>query len=59
MAQARINVSLTEMAHFRRLVGFLRDVEEHADEQCDVTLQALVHEVRDDLARLAVEGDER
>lgn len=39
------------MAPFRILVDFARAVEEHADEECDVALQALVHELHDDLRK--------
>lgn len=52
MAHARITMSLTETNQFRRLVDFAAAVERHADEQCDVALQALVHDLHDDLLRL-------
>lgn len=44
-----LTLSLTEAQQFRRLVAFVREVDEHADEECDVALQALVHTLHDDL----------
>jgi hypothetical protein len=44
------NVSLTETRHFRRLVAFVMDCESLASINADDELQALVDEVRDDLA---------
>lgn len=51
-AEIKMAVSLTETGAFRRLVSFAEDVETHADEECDVALQALVHELHDDLLRM-------
>lgn len=44
-----ITMSLTELPQFRRLVDFAQAVERHADEECDVALQALVYDLHDDL----------
>lgn len=52
MAKHRIEVSATELPHFRRLVRFLEDVSEHADDRCDVVLQRMVREVRIDLLKI-------
>lgn len=46
---ASLKLSLTETAQFRRLVDFAADVEEHADKEGDVALQALVLALHDDL----------
>lgn len=53
MAHATINFSVTEMPHFRRLVNFMVDVEQLADERCDLELHDLVEEARDDLLQMA------
>lgn len=52
MASAEINLSLTEMPQFRRLVDFARAVENHADAECDIALQELVRELHDDLREM-------
>jgi hypothetical protein len=51
-AEITMVVSATEFPQFRRLVEFAQAVARHADEECDVALQALVHELHDDLLRL-------
>ncbi len=52
MARYVARVSFTEIAHFRRLVRFLADIEEYAEESRDVALQSLVEEVREDLLHM-------
>lgn len=49
MPVARVAISLTETVAFRRLVDFVEQVEEHADEQCDIALSTLVDDCRQDL----------
>jgi hypothetical protein len=49
MRTTRVEVSLTAMPHFRRLVTFLEDVETHAGEHCDLELKRLVDDTRSDL----------
>jgi len=51
-AEIKMAVSLTETGPFRRLIDFVEAVETHADTECDVALQALVHELRDDLLHM-------
>lgn len=51
-AEIKMALSLTETDQFRRLVDFAQAVERHADEECDVELQALVHELHDDLREM-------
>lgn len=46
-----VEITATEMPHFRRLVEFVEQVEQLADERCDLELQDLVEAVRDDLLR--------
>lgn len=43
------NVSLTELPQFRRLVAFLREIADLADERPDPELSACVDRVHDDL----------
>lgn len=52
MRTARVTISMTETEAFRRLVAFLQEVEEYADEQCDIALKELVEGARSDLLRL-------
>lgn len=44
-----VEISMTELPAFRRLVTFLEEAEAHADEQCDIALKELVDDCREDL----------
>lgn len=49
MATARLTLSLTEMAQFRRLVEFLAETMNYAEEQNDDDLRELVNNCANDL----------
>lgn len=49
MPNSTITVSATEFPQFARLVEFLREVDQHADAECDIALKALVETCHEDL----------
>lgn len=51
--EMRIDISMTEVPQYRRLIEFLADVSLHADTAGDPELDALVDGVREDLMRMA------
>jgi hypothetical protein len=55
--EINVTVTMTDLGTFRRLVSFLEDVENLADDRIDVELQDMVRTTREDLARI-VEGND-
>lgn len=55
MADLHTEVSMTEVAHFARLVALLNEVERLAQERNDTELKALVDACREDLRALTAE----
>jgi len=49
MVSRRIEISLTEMPHFRRLIEFMESVERYARLYADDELEEIVESARDDL----------
>lgn len=52
MARSMIEVSVTEMAHFRRLVQFLSDADDYGRVMADDDLCEMARRCRVDLLRL-------
>ena len=52
-----VEVSCTELPHFRRLVAFMEAVDAFASEECDLALKDLVEDCRGDLMHLCGEED--
>lgn len=57
MAKARLSVSITETLHYQRLVDFVAEVEELADQRGDDDLRRLVDDLRGDLGSLGGRAD--
>lgn len=47
-----VHISVTEMAHFERLVQFLEAADDYAHREVDLGLKELVEDCREDLRKL-------
>lgn len=56
MPTAHLEVSVTQVPAFRRLVAFVEDVDSYAASECDLTLREMVETLRRDLLT-AAEGE--
>jgi len=48
--EIHVEISITETPQFRRLIDFIHDVEDYADEIEDVDLAEIIDRLRADLA---------